>query len=171
MSEKEFHKSEKVKSVEKVLTRMKNHLAGMDDHLINRIPYEGSWTAAQVFDHVTKSINGLSGSLKKPSVPAGRDVEARIPELEKVFLDFSHKLKSPDFILPGKGPFEKQQVLDNLNAAFEHLKENSADADMEDLVEGLPLGPITKLEILHFLRIHAERHVHQMEKISKALRS
>lgn len=169
MSDKEFSKNEKIKSVETALSLFKEYLNDLDDKMINQIPYEGSWTAAQVADHVTKSINGLSGSLKQPSKPAGRDAEARIPELEKIFLDFSHKMKSPDFIIPGGGPFEKQKVINNLNGAFEHLKENSKEADMEDLVEGLPLGPITKLEILHFLRIHTQRHTHQMGRITKAL--
>jgi hypothetical protein len=164
-------KEELIETISQVLKRFRDFIMPMDDGMINQVPYEGSWTTGQVYDHITKSNNGLSRSLQTPSKPADRDPEARIPELKKVFLDFTHKMKSPDFIIPGNGPFEKQAVISRLDKSLQNLKDNAKDADIKDLIEGLPLGPITKLEILRFIGIHIERHIHQMEKITTALKN
>ena len=59
--------------------------------------------------------------------------------------------------------------MQELKLAFNKLKENERKTDLTSLVEGLPLGPITKLEILHFSLYHTQRHLHQMKKIVAAL--
>ena len=43
-------------------------------------------------------------------------------------------------------------------------------ANLTDMVDNLPLGAITKLEILHFVLYHTQRHLHQMKKICDALK-
>jgi len=39
-----------------------------------------------------------------------------------------------------------------------------------ELITGLPLGPITKLEIIHFIFYHFQRHLIQMKRITEALK-
>ena len=80
-------------------------------------------------------------------------------------------MKSPDFIVPEEGPYEKQAITEELTNALMHLKESSVNANLSDLVKGLPLGDITKLEILHFVLYHTQRHRHQMNKICDALKN
>ena len=142
----------------------------IDENKINTIPYEGSWTAPQLLTHVTKSINGMAKAMLMDAKPAERDPGERIEELKKIFLDFSKKLKSPDFIVPEEGTYERQPTIDKLNESFTQFKENTNSANLNDLVEGLPLGPITKLEIIHFVLFHTQRHLHQMKKICNALK-
>jgi hypothetical protein len=94
----------------------------------------------------------------------------KIPELKKVFLDFSSKMKSPDFIVPEEGPYEKQAAMEQLNRSFENLKESTNHANLSELVDkSSPVGPITKLEMLHFVLYHTQRHLDQMKKICNAL--
>ena len=102
--------------------------------------------------------------------PAERDPGERIEELKKVFLDFSKKLNSPDFIVPEEGTYERQPTIEKLNESFNQFKLNANSANLNDLVEGLPLGPITKLEIIHFVLFHTQRHLHQMKKIYETLK-
>ncbi|MEO6221498.1 MAG: hypothetical protein ABIO81_13780 [Ginsengibacter sp.] len=78
-------------------------------------------------------------------------------------------MKSPDTIVPDDGPFEIISVTDALQKSFNALKENSTQAKLDEIVKGLPLGEITKLELLHFVLYHTSRHVHQMRKIKEAL--
>ena len=145
-------------------------MLSVDENKINTIPYEGSWTAPQLLRHVTKSINGMAKAMHMDAKPAERDPGERIEELKKIFLDFSKKLKSPEFIVPEEGIYERQPAIDKLKKSFNQFKENANSANLNDLVEGLPLGPITKLEIIHFVLFHTQRHLHQMKKICEALK-
>jgi len=153
------------------ISELTDLMLAVDEDKVNTIPYDDSWTAPQLLTHVTKSINGMAKAMLMDAKPAERDPGARIEELKKVFLDFSNKLKSPDFIVPEEGPYERQPTIDKLNRAFNQFKENTNNANLNDLVEGLPLGPITKLEIIHFVLYHTQRHLHQMKKICEALKN
>jgi len=146
-------------------------MAAVDEDKINTIPYEGSWTAPQLLRHVTKSINGMTKAMHMDAKPAERNPGERIEELKKIFLDFSKKLTQPDFIVPEERIYEKQSSIEELNKSFNHFKESAGSVNLIDLVEGLPLGPITKLEIIHFVLYHTQRHLHQMKKICEALKN
>jgi hypothetical protein len=146
-------------------------MSAVDEDKVNTIPYEGSWTAPQLLRHVTKSINGMTKALQMDAKPAQRDPGGRIEELKKVFLDFSIKLTQPEFIVPEEMIYEKQSSIDEIKESFNRYKKSAESADLYELVEGLPLGPITKLEIIHFVLYHTQRHLHQMKKICSALRN
>lgn len=145
-------------------------MSAVDENKINSIPYEGSWTAPQLLSHVTKSINAMADALLTEAKPAERDPGERIEGLKEIFLNFSNKLNSPDFILPEEGIYERQPAIDQLQESFNRLNENANSSDLTELVEGLPFGPVTKLEIIHFALYHTQRHLHQMKKICEALK-
>jgi len=164
------NKNELLTAIEEEVSQLRNLFSSLDEDRINSIPYKDSWTAAQLLRHVTKSTDGMTKGLETKSKPAERDAGEKIPELKKAFLDFSSKMKSPDFIVPEEGPYEKQAAIEELNKSFEFLKESANNANLTDIVEGLPLGATTKLEILHFVLYHTKRHLHQMKKICDALK-
>ena len=70
----------------------------------NKIPFEGSWTAGQVAEHLFKSESNIPNVLKGNSKTTGRNPFEKAPIIESVFLDFSKKLQSPEFILPSPDP-------------------------------------------------------------------
>jgi len=143
----------------------------LDESQVNTVPYEGSWTAGQLLSHVTKSINGLAGAMLKEARPAERNPGEKIAGLKETFLNFTNKFNAPDFIIPDAGPFQKQQTIDALDHAFKTLKVNADKADLNELVTGMPFGDVTKLELLHFVLYHTQRHLHQMKKITDSLLS
>ena len=145
-------------------------MAAVDDNKVNTIPYEGSWTAPQLLRHVTKSIDGMAKAMQTDAKPADRNPGERIELFKKIFLDFSKKLQQPEFIVPEEKMYEKQASIDELNNSFEQFKESAESANLDELVEGMPLGPTTKLEIIHFVLYHTQRHLHQMKKICQALK-
>lgn len=153
------------------ISELTDLLAAVDEDKVNTIPYEGSWTAPQLLRHVTKSINGMTKALQMDAQPAERNPGERIEELKKVFLDFSIKLTQPEFIVPEEMIYEKQVSIEELNKSFNLFKESAESSNLFELVEGLPLGPITKLEITHFVLYHTQRHLHQMKKICGALKN
>lgn len=163
-------KNKLLAAIKEPLSALLGFMSSLDEHKINTVPYKDSWTAGMLFRHVTKSIDAMANALHMDTKPAQRDAYEKIPELKKAFLDLSVKMNSPDFIVPEEGVYEKQAVIEELNKSFKRLKENSTNARLTDLVEGLPLGPITKLEILHFVLYHTQRHVNQMKRICDALK-
>ncbi len=166
----ELSKTQLTMQLDEAASELTALMSALDESQVNSVPYENSWTAGQLLRHVTKSINGMAKALIMPSKPAERDAGEKIQGLKDTFLDFSKKMQSPEFIVPENGPYEKQTAIKELQQALEQLKENADQADLTELVEGLPLGPITKLEIVHFSLYHTQRHLHQMKKICAALK-
>jgi hypothetical protein len=163
-------KKELLRAIEETVSQLLVLFSSLDENKINSVPYRDSWTAAQLLRHVTMSTNGMAKAMSQKSKPAERDPGEKIPQLKNAFLDFENKMKSPDFIVPENGPYQKTASTEEVNKSFDHLKENVQHANVADMVEGLPLGSITKLEILHFVLYHTQRHLHQLKKISKALK-
>jgi hypothetical protein len=170
MTKEILTKDELITAIDETVSQLVSLLASLNENEINQIPYEGSWTAGQVVRHITKSTDGMAKAMLADAKPADRDSTANVPHLKKIFLDFLNKLKSPDFILPEEEMYTPQKSIAELNQSFERLKENVPKANLNDLVEGLPFGPTTKLELVHFVLFHTERHLHQLRKVCAAVK-
>lgn len=131
----------------------------------NTIPFKGSWTAAQVTDHITRSNKSITQALSLEGKPAGRKPDVRTPELAKIFLDFRTKLKSPDFILPTQDIYPKALLIEAWESSVERLKETALNASLEDAIEHQAFGKITKLELMYFVIYHTQRHSYQIQHI------
>jgi len=132
---------------------------------INTIAYEGCWTAAQVIIHVTKSNNSIAQALTLEAKEAHRKPDERVEELENIFMNFNTQLKSPDFIIPAPGVYNKETVIDALNQSITQLENQSDKANLSGAIRHPAFGDITKLELLHFVVYHTKRHIHQLKKI------
>ena len=91
--------------------------------------------------------------------------------LSKFFLDFTTKLKSPDFILPGKKFYDKEVLIESLSQVTKKLFDLSKNLDLASTATAFPfpgLGELTRLEIFHFIISHTKRHLHQLQKIKEA---
>lgn len=163
-------KTEVLNAIENVISEINGLLSSLDENKINKVPYKDSWTAGQVSRHVSKSINGMAKTMRIEAKPAERRVDEKIPMLKNVFLDFSKKLVSPSFIVPEESLYEIGAARTELNNAFEMFKESTLSANLSELPENLPLGAITKLELLHFVMFHTQRHLHQLTLICEALK-
>ena len=74
-------------------------LSNLNQKQLNTVPFEGSWTAAQLGDHVYKScgaIETLNGKLSKTERP----IDAKTKEIAELFLNYDIKMKSPAEIEP-----------------------------------------------------------------------
>lgn len=164
-------KEELLTAIGEAVSDMGGLIQSIDESQVNKVPYEGSWTAGQLFNHVTKSIGGMSGAMSKETKPADRDPGEKINNFRETFLNFSTKMQSPDIVVPDAGPFKKGASIQALNDAFENMKKPTLKANLSELITGLPMGDVTKLELLHFVVYHTQRHLHQLKKISDALLS
>jgi hypothetical protein len=160
---------ELLNDIQATVQQLQSAVQSLTEKAFNTVPFAGSWTAAQVIIHVTKSMEGVGQVMQLAAEPATRDAGERITELQQLFLDFSIKMKSPAFILPEEGPHTKETVLQQLRQAEEALQKATAGARLDDLVKELPFGDATKLELLHFALYHTRRHAHQLQAIVAAL--
>ena len=171
MTKEILNKNELFVSIDKVMSLVIEIFASLDERKINSVPFKDSWTAAQLMRHITKSTNSMAKALGTKSAPAARSSDERVPELKKIFLDFSKKFESPEFIVPENETYDKVASIRELEASVRELKENAENSNHDEIADKLPLGPITKLEILHFVVYHTTRHLHQLEKICDALKA
>jgi len=147
-------------------------LSSFNEKDINTVPFKDSWTAAQVGRHLFKSEDGIDTLFTAPGKPANRPPDANTEELKKTFLDFSTKMKSPDFIVPEDKDYNKQELVQSLTDANDKiLKAVTANdlTQMAGLSDDHPLKGSTKLEIVHFITYHTMRHNHQIKKIKEAV--
>jgi hypothetical protein len=170
MATETFNPNEILSATADTVSEITDLMSAVDEDKVNTIPYEGSWTAPQLLRHVTKSINAMTNAMHMDAKAAERDPGERIEQLKTIFLDFSKKLTQPDFLVPEERIYEKQASIEELQTSFNQYKKSVGAANVNDLIEGLPLGPITKLEIIHFVLYHTQRHLHQMKNIFEALK-
>lgn len=139
----------------------------------NRAPFEGSWTAGQVAEHVLKSASGLPGVLGGSVKETDRDPDSLIPTLTSIFLDFSTKLKSPDFIIPSDGPHDKDEMITAMKKTMEKIQSTATAADLNKTCTSFPfpqIGEMTGLEWLFFSSAHSKRHTNQLKNIYSKLK-
>lgn len=164
-----IHTTELLTSLRKTTTHFLYVLNRFSGQNINIIPFEGSWTAAQVADHITRSNTSITKALQLSGSVINRDAGERVQELKDVFLDYKTKFKSPGFILPTRQTYEKETLVAGLEHSIEKLKEVGATADLSEMINHPAFGDITKYEILHFVLYHTQRHTHQLQNIFRAI--
>lgn len=140
-------------------------VASVNEKDINKIPFKDSWTVAQLATHIKKSNKAIAQGLQMNGIPNHRNPEERIDELKTTFLDFSIKFNSPDFIVPEKKEYKKDEVVFQLNNSIEQLKQLRTCTNLSEIINLPVFGEITKLEILYFVLYHTQRHLHQLKKI------
>ena len=135
----------------------------VDDSLINIRAHENAWTPGQITDHIIRS----TGQVPDEQVePAKRPINQHVAQLAAIFLNFETKMQSPDFVLPGDGPFEKKKLIDDL-AEIKHG--HLALIDSKDLSQlcttfEFPfIGFLTRLEWIKFITFHTQRHLRQLK--------
>jgi uncharacterized damage-inducible protein DinB len=135
---------------------------------INEVPFEGSWTAAQVADHIYKSQEVFPKLLAGASKETTRDTEKKKQQIKSIFLDFSNKMKSPDFIIPTDEPQNKKMLAERMDKKAKEIDASMKAHDLNRTFLDFELpgfGKFTGLEWGWFITYHTQRHIHQMKNI------
>lgn len=135
----------------------------------NSIPFQNSWTAGQVVDHIIKSIAGFAQILKEPGKETKRKPNDKIEQLKKAF---SKKMKSPEFLTPEDKQYNKEEVLHIIQNIKMAIEQTIDTVDLTKTCANLELpvyGSLTKLEAIYFAIYHIQRHTHQLKHIAEKL--
>ena len=163
-------------SLDEASSELVQLISSADSTTINTVPSDSyrvkdSWTAAQLASHVTKSNKAIAQALNMEGKTAERNPGERVPELKKMFLDFTVKFNSPEFIRPKQDTYQKEALIAELKKSIEQLKELRSKINLSEIISLPAFGEITKLELLHFVLYHTQRHIHQLKNIFQALKN
>lgn len=142
-------------------------LSRFDEAVINEAPFDGSWTPAQVAQHIILATDGLPDSKIKP---ADRAFDALLPKIRPWWEDLSKKFKSPEPLLPDKKSRTKDELLSELKRVRDKDLETIATKDLTVICLDFELpsiGYLTRYEWLEFIRMHLKRHTFQLTNMLK----
>lgn len=140
----------------------------------NKIPFEGSWTAGQVAEHLFKSESNIPRVMKGSSKETERDPLENTGIIRKVFLDYTIKLQSPEFILPSEDEKDRSTLLQQFKETRKELKEliKTVELDRTYTDFSFPqMGHLTGWELLCFVVCHSKRHIRQMKNIAEKMKA
>lgn len=147
-------------------------ISSFDERLFNKSPFEGSWTGAQVSEHVSKSLSGINKIVNAQTQPTERKVDQYISGLRIMMEDFSVKTKSASNLLPGDEPLTRRKVLSRLQQNKKDILLSIQELDLSETcvsTEFPGIGHLTRLELISFAAFHMQRHTHQLENIKQIL--
>ena len=167
-------KAEAINDFKEATADLLDNLFSIGKDQINAIPFNGSWTAAQLGEHLYQSYKGIPQLFRMPGRTSDRDPAAKKDMIAADFLNFNIKMKSPGFIVPELRTYDREELLNRLRSVIGNIVETSSNIDPteECTAFALPVyGHLTRLEWIYFLIYHTQRHVHQLKKIREALES
>ena len=156
-------------------TQLKNTITLLESFTedeMNKTPFEGSWTAAQAGEHLRKVSYKTDEVLLAAAGAASREPDERAAEFKNIFLNYDSKFTAPVFVNPEYKIYEKQRLINALTKAKNAIIKAAYKAGLTKvapLPAQHPLAGITKLELLHFLTYHTQRHNYQLQKIKEMI--
>ena len=83
-------------------------------------------------------------------------------------------MNCPNFIIVylakyGIAKTNRKILISKLNRSVERLKEAASKVNLTDIINLPAFGEITKLELLHFVLYHTQRHTHQLKNIIRII--
>lgn len=159
---------------EKTSAELIRLISSTNEEQFNEIPFEASWSVAQVGDHLLKSYAMVEALNAGPVKKTERLPEKEIETVKKIFLDFDAKYKSAERLLPSDEPIEKEKLLIDLRKRISQIKEVIQTKDLTETCAGLPfkgIGELTRMEWLHVILFHTQRHIYQIKNILESLKT
>lgn len=148
-------------------------LSSLSQEELNLLPFDNSWTAGQLGEHLYKSyavVDTLNGSVR----PADRPADEKVEQITTLFLNFNIRMESPEGILPRRGTIEKEWLLASLKERISQLKAVIRHKDLTEICLDFIIpeyGEFTRLEWIHFNIVHTQRHIHQLKNIIKKVKA
>lgn len=158
------------KEIDDTITELIELVSSFDQAAFNLVPFEGSWTAGQLAKHLVMSNSGFIEIVNGPIRESNRAPDQMVEKIKNDFLNFSIKMKSPDFVVPPESNYEKEQLLGSLKdiklKAIQAI--DTLDLEKTCIAFELPVyGFLTRLEALHFILYHTQRHIQQLKNIHR----
>jgi hypothetical protein len=165
----EKEKDHLIKDIESTFGRLIGQLSDFNVETLNKVPFEGSWTAGQTAEHIIICGSGIPDS---QTTEVTRRYDEKVATIKKMFLNFEVKFETDPSIAPGPPPHDLDKTIQKIREIRDHLKTVAANADLEALCEDMELptfGLLTRYEWLRFILFHTQRHTHQITGIKSII--
>lgn len=152
----------------KTFETLQNLLEPVPEKQWDAIPATGGWSAGQTVEHLEKANSGLYEFMKENVVSTDRPADEKIAAVKSIFLNFSLKMESPDFIRPVESKHDKTEQLHQIETIKNEilLAINTLDLTMTCMQWEFPtMGYFTRLEWINFVLFHTQRHTEQIRNI------
>lgn len=140
--------------------------------LFDKQPADGSWSAAQLTEHIYVLDRLIYNILTGETEASARAADEKVSIIQSVMNNRTRTISAPDPIVP-LGKVKDQQILiTKIIAARKEIHALIQTADLSPVCLGFihkGFGPMTRLEWIEFLMIHSERHFHQYQRILNTL--
>lgn len=155
----------------KKTTALKDTLNDIPDDIFQAQPDGERWSVGQILEHLYRSEYGLPRLFEGPTEPVEREPAEKIALFEQAFLASDKKYEAPERVEP-KGEWEREELLEkfytNRENVYQILSKGSVNLEDLSLAYDHPIfGPLTGLEWLAFVNIHARRHHRQIKDVLK----
>ena len=158
--------------INNAITELEQQFSLFAEDEINMAPFEGSWTPAQLMEHINLALPGSISLLFGPVKDTDRQFDLHVQLLRDMFLNFDTKMQAPVSVKPPEKNYKKEELLFTLDKLKTKLSQFDTSSDMTKTCtagEFPTLGYLTRIEIAYFTLYHTQRHVNQLKNIYKSL--
>ena len=131
------------------------------------------WSIMECAEHMLIMEQGVTRTLQDVSVPLeGRAPDSKVPQLEDVFLHLQARLKHELAENSAATYADVRKFAADFRTNREAIKQAIAQKDILAEYRGYEhpaFGFLTGLEWLHYLVVHTERHLQQINRIEAVL--
>ena len=163
-----------IREANETLSALEHEFSKFDAPQINEVPFEGSWTAGQLAEHLVLSNSGFLEVINGPVAETDKPADLMVTEIRKDFLNFNVKYDSPKEIYPEDRTYNQPELLKNLKQIRQGVSDAIIGLDLTKTCTAYELpgyGFLTRLEAIYFVIYHTQRHVHQLKNIYNELDS
>lgn len=161
-------KTEVQKNIVETFKKLNEALSLFSESELNLVPYQGSWTAGQVVQHIILACSGYPELFAGKTEKTIRKPDEKVKDIETLFLNFNIKMDSPVFLKPEKKEYNKNALNLELLKIESELLDSAEKYDLTLTILDFELpgsGKFTIYEWINFAIIHTQRHTHQLNTI------
>lgn len=139
---------------------------------INTVPFEGSWTAGQVVQHVNKVNKGMLRLIQGTVKPTERQPDANLELMKNQFSNPAFKMTASGPVIPENISYDKEHLIQSFQNTKAQIIKAVKTADLSETCTTFPFpvyGELTRLEAAWFILLHTQRHMHQLKNIAQKL--
>jgi len=157
---------------DRTLTELIGLLSEFRPKQVNTVPWNGSWSAGQLAEHMILANGGFVQMIFGPVEDTLRNPCEMILKIKADFLNFDIRMTSPPFIAPALINYDKERLLTDIRdirgKAIDAIK--TLDLTKTCTAFALPVyGYLTRLEACYFIIYHTQRHIRQLKDIYQAI--
>jgi hypothetical protein len=155
-------------NTKKILTAFKT----FDAAKFTRKPFPGSWSPAELGEHLLAVEYSVSKVLQGSAEATERDPQHKIQVVKDAFSDPDKKYTSPETMIPTGKITKQAELLERLWSQREFQTALISEMDMDLLCTEFKhprLGGFTRIEWVYFNIQHTERHLEQLKKMAAVM--